>query len=130
MSKNTIQNITTQTTLHLIFSLLFTILFFLPDLLFKLMHSEYFIFNLKVYKEFIGLFVLNMILLSIGSFKLRYLLYTLFYTFSFTELLHYSFFHSLIMPYEVPMLFDQSEEILDSLGGVWLKIKSPIPITE
>ena len=113
---------------HTIIAFLFTILFFVPDLLFKVIHTEYFVLNVKIYKEFAGFFVLNFILLLCTSTKIRYFFYVLFFTFSFSELLHYSFFHSLIMPYEVPMLFEQSEEILDSLQGLLQYMVAPIGI--
>lgn len=114
--------------LHTLLSLVLALLFFLPDLLFKLTHHEYLIWNIKLYKEFAGFFVLNFILLSIANFKLKYFFYTLFMLFAFSELLHYSFFHSLIMPYEVPMLFSQSEEMLDTLQGVWGYMILPVVI--
>jgi len=113
---------------HSLFSLVFAALFFLPDLIYKIAQPEYFVFNSKLYKEFIAFFILNFILLSISSGKIRYFFYFIFISFSLSELLHYSFFHSLIMPYEVPMLFDQSEEMLDSFKGVWQYMLVPVVI--
>lgn len=108
-----------RTIIHILASLLLSIVFFLPDILFKLHESHYFFLNLKLYKEYLGFFVLNLILLSIVNYKIKYVFYVLFLTFSLVELLHYSFFHSLIMPYEIPMLFNQSSEMLDTVKGIW-----------
>ncbi len=113
---------------HLLLSILFSILFFLPDILFKVFHHEYFIFHVKLYKEFIAFVVLNFIILSLHSFRLKYGFYILFMVFSFSELIHYSFFRSLIMPYEIPMFFAQSEEMLDTLEGVWSYMFVPVAI--
>lgn len=111
---------------QLFFALLFSVLFFVPDILFKLFHQEYFVFHIKLYKEFLGFIVLNFILLSIANFKIKYFFYVLFMLFSFSELIHYSFFHSLIMPYEIPMLFNQTDEMLDTLEGVWTYMLLPV----
>lgn len=121
-------SIVKKIVLHTLLSLSLALLFFLPDLLFKLAHHEYLIWNIKLYKEFAAFFVLNFILLSIANFKIKYFFYALFMLFAFSELLHYSFFHSLIMPYEVPMLFSQSEEMLDTLQGVWGYMILPVVI--
>ncbi len=111
---------------HTILSIGLAGIFFLPDFIFKLFHQEYFIWNIKVYKEFVAFFIFNFIILSIANFKIKYFVYALFMLFSFSELLHYSFFHSLIMPYEIPMLFSQSGEMLDTLEGVWSYMMLPI----
>jgi glucan phosphoethanolaminetransferase (alkaline phosphatase superfamily) len=105
--------------LHTLVAAVFALFFFLPDLLFKLWHSHYFVLNPKLYKEFLGFFVLNFILLAIRQQRVQYILYVIFMTFAFAELLHYSFFHGLIMPYEVKMLFSQSEEMADTLKGLY-----------
>ena len=117
-----------KTATHIGLSLFFAILFFMPDLMFKLFHSEYFVYHIKLYKEFLGFVLLNFVLLSISQFKIKYFFYTLFMFFSFAELIHYSFFHSLIMPYEVPMFFEQSDEMLDTLEGVWGYLLLPVAI--
>jgi len=111
---------------HSVLSIGLAGMFFLPDIIFKLFHHEYLVWNIKLYKEFLGFFVFNFIVLGIFNFKLKYFVYILFMVFSCSELLHYSFFHSLIMPYEVPMIFAQSEEMLDTLHGVWGYMVLPV----
>lgn len=113
---------------HTVLSIVFGLIFFLPDFIFHLFYENYFIFNIKIYKEFLAFIAINFIILSIYSFRVKFLFYALFATFSFAELIHYSFFHSLIMPYEIPLLFSQSEEILDSLNGVIRYIVVPISL--
>ncbi len=76
-------------------------------------------------KELGALYLLSFLILSIKNYWLR-LLFGLFVALlSFTQLFHFSYFHSYLMPYEIGLL-KESAEIFDTLnqiiGFVWLPI--------
>ncbi len=103
---------------HFIISSLLTIIFILPDIGYNFLYNGYFDLSLNIYREFLIFFVINFLILSIPNLYLKFFLYSIFIFFISVEHLHYSFFHSLIMPYEINMFIDQPEEVFESLFGI------------
>lgn len=103
--------------LHFLCTIGMAIIFLLPDFLFKLVENQYLILRMTLLKDFCAFLGINFILLLIPSFRLKFFFAIFFFFLSFVQLFHYSFFHSLIMPYEVMLGFSQIDEILDTLSN-------------
>ncbi|MBD3724026.1 MAG: sulfatase-like hydrolase/transferase [Flavobacteriaceae bacterium] len=103
---------------HFIISGLLTLIFILPDVSYNLLYDGYFDLSINIYREFLIFFAINFLILSVPNLYLKFFLYSIFIFFILVEHLHYSFFHSLIMPYEINMFIDQPEEVFESLFGI------------
>ena len=99
----------------------------MPDIIFMALHKNYFIFHFPIYKELLALLLLSFLILAVQKYWLR-LSFALFIALlSFAQLMHFSYFHSFIMPYEIAQI-DQVAEILDTLSDILRYTYLPILI--
>jgi glucan phosphoethanolaminetransferase (alkaline phosphatase superfamily) len=114
---------------HLIYAFVLTFILLLPDLVYAFWQENYLLFSGKTLKEVIGIFILSGLILSISSKKIEFVLISFFIILSFIELLHYSFFHGLLIHYEIMFLFTQFSEVKDSLNSILDYVYLPLVIT-
>ncbi|NPA04014.1 MAG: sulfatase-like hydrolase/transferase [Epsilonproteobacteria bacterium] len=110
---------------QLFWAFLLSIMFLLPDLVFKLFYPHYLVFDISMLKEVLAIFVLSFLIFSVKSFALRYLFGIFIAILSLIQLYHFAYFHSYMMPYEVA-LADQGPEWVNTLSKlipyIWLPI--------
>ncbi len=90
----------------------------LPDFIYSFIYKGFYQFSNKSLKEFLGIFVISLLILSVKSNLFKKFLIILFSTFSLIEMLHFQYFHGLLLHYEILFFFTQFSELTESLSGV------------
>lgn len=109
--------------IHLLLSLLLTGMMMLSDHIYQAMSTGYQThFSLPT---FTILSIVTFLILG-SSQRFFIFIFIIFALLQFTELLHFSYFGTLISPHAVILLFQDTGEILESLGGMLGHIALPI----
>jgi len=87
-----------------------------PDYIFKLF-NQYYNTSFSI-KNFIPIFIIAMLVLSIKNKLTQYSIFMFFITLSFIQLVNFNFFGGLISPHSVILAFTEFGEILDTLNSV------------
>jgi glucan phosphoethanolaminetransferase (alkaline phosphatase superfamily) len=103
---------------HFLYSVILSCIFIFSDIIFSFFISDYWEISLKLLKEWIGIFILSFMILSIPSLKVKKIFIFLFTFFSFIQMAHYLFFHGYLMHYEIMFFFTEFDEISESISGV------------
>jgi len=112
---------------QLFWASLLSIVFLLPDLVFKFFYPHYLVFDISMFKEVLAIFLLSFLIFSVKSFTLRYLFGLFVAILSLVQLFHFAYFHSYMMPYEVA-LADQGPELFNTLSKLFSYIWLPIVV--
>jgi len=110
---------------QLFLALVLTLLFLLPDLVFKIFYSHYLVFHPSMLKEIGALYLLSFLILSIKNYWVRFGFAFFVAALSFAQLFHFAYFHSYLMPYEISLV-DQSDELFDTLERIFGFVFLPI----
>lgn len=120
-------NIFKKLVYHTLFSLLFGLVFILPDLVYSLINESYKpILNVQ---EFAAFVFLSFLLLMIRSVWIRAFYFTILLIFPLAELSHYAYFGTLISPYAIPLIVSQAYDIGESFFAMISYIYAPIALT-
>lgn len=111
---------------HLLFSLIFGLVFILPDIIYSQINSAYPLIISP--KEIVFLTALSFFLLMIRSLWIRFAFFTLFILFSLSELSHYAYFGTLISPYAIGLIISQAHDIGESFVAFIGYIYAPFVI--
>ncbi|BCD60722.1 MULTISPECIES: phosphoethanolamine transferase [unclassified Nitratiruptor] len=113
---------------HFLYSFYLSLIFLLPDLVYALFHPNYYTFRLPSFiKEYSALYLISFLILLIRNYWIRVGFALFIAALSFVQLMHFSYFHSYILPYEVG-LSNQIPEMLDTLNTVIPYVKLPLII--
>ncbi|MRJ01901.1 MAG: phosphoethanolamine transferase [Epsilonproteobacteria bacterium] len=111
---------------HLLWGSLIFLVLILPDLLFLLWEPHYLHLGWGSLKGFGALWLLSLLILAVSPRALAFLFFLLIALLGVAQEIHFAFFHSYIKPYEIPLLFSQGEEIIETLSKVWSYLLPPL----
>ncbi len=100
------------------YSFILSCIFIFPDIVFLLFYPDYFHYSSRFLKEYFGILIISFMIQTIYNQKIKIFFFLLFAFFSFIELAHYTFFHGLLMHYEITFFFTQFQEVVDSATGI------------
>ena len=103
---------------HLLFAIFLTLVLLLPDMIYAIYENHFLVLTGKTWRGIFAIFIVSMLILSIRSLKVKVIFFIFFTLMSFIELVHYAFFHGLLMHYEIMFFFTQFFEIQESVVGV------------
>ena len=111
---------------HLMFSIALAIIILLPDFVYAQLEEGFLIVSDKLYREVAGVLLISFLVLSIPSQKTKRGFFLFFTILSLIEIVHYAFFHGLLMHYEIMFFFTQFLEVTQSLKGVVQYMMIPV----
>jgi glucan phosphoethanolaminetransferase (alkaline phosphatase superfamily) len=96
-------------------SLIFTLLIIGSDYVFKLKYPNFINFSKKTIKDFFAIFLINLLISFIPDINTKFIIYTVIFFLIFLQYAHYAFFRTYIMPYEIILFFQETDEIFLTL---------------
>ncbi len=103
---------------HLLFSMILTLVLLLPDIVYSMYESHFVVSSGKTWRGVFAIFVVSALILTMRSLRVKMIFFIFFTFLSFIELVHYAFFHGLLMHYEIMFFFTQFFEVKESVEGV------------